>query len=539
MKKRESLLRESVTLFRNKAGLLFVRVSHACHEVTGISYTRESGETAGEYKITPNLSAAKVIVSATSANVSSNYDLKLDDTQGVLTIGKAGIIVLIKDAEKAYGAADPTFTYKAVGLAEGDEDKLVVNITREKAGTAEGEAVASYTLTATAENPDATKYSGVTIYDGIFTINKAKLTFVIPAQNIAKGKKAADLVPLKKNITVTGVNNSDDKASLYDLSFSDGVSVDGEGKTDADETVPGGLVATLTVAAQANYVVDNASDTYVSATKAAGKLIVGEGTDLGAALAFTTAADDADYNKIKAHAGEVQDVTVTLNNRVGREVPVGTAHPWAAETWNTMVLPFEVTVAEISAQLGYAIVNVVNPEKTTEGNVVFKLEMQKIPANTPFCVKTSAAIPDAKVLSFDDKLIVDGGKNPSVDAGKGYKFVGAYQNLTINKTTPAYYFLRGDNAKWAHLDAASANTWTVVPFDAYIDQSGAAASARELTVTFQEIDGSLTAIKSVDADIMSMEPAKTGWYTIGGMKLQSAPTQKGVYIKDGKKVIVK
>jgi hypothetical protein len=204
-----------------------------------------------------------------------------------------------------------------------------------------------------------------------------------------------------------------------------------------------------------------------------------------------------------------------------------------------MVLPFEVTVAEISAQLGYAIVNVVNPEKTTEGNVVFKLEMQKIPANTPFCVKTSEAIPDAKELNFANKLIVDGGKYPSVDAGKGYKFVGAYQNLTINKTTPAYYFLRGDNAKWAHLDAASANTWTVVPFDAYIDQSGAAASARELTVTFQEIDGSLTAIKSVDADIMSMEPAKTGWYTIGGMKLQSAPTQKGVYIKDGKKVIVK
>lgn len=507
----------------------------AGHEVTGITYTRESGETAGEYAITPNLSAAKVIVTATSADVSSNYDLKVDDTKGVLTIGKAGIIVLIKDAEKAYGAADPTFTYKAVGLAEGDEDKLVVNITREKAGTAEGEAVGSYTLTATAENPDATKYSGVTIYDGIFTINKAKLTFVIPAQNIALGKKVADLVPLKNNITVTGVNNSDDKASLYDLSFGVGVSLDGEDKTDNNETVDGGLVATLTAAAQVNYVVDDASDTYVSATSAAGKLIVGDGT--AAAVAFTSV--DADYAIITGQAGETQNVTLKIDNRT-REVPAGTAHTWAAQTWNAMVLPFEVTVAELSSQLGYAIVNRVNSEKTTEGNVVFKLEMDKIPANEPFCVKTTDAIADGVVtLAFAAKKIVaPGSEYPSVDAGQGYKFVGVYKGFTIDKTKSLFYFLRGDNPNWAHIGTSSANTWNMVPFDAYIDQSGA-ASARELTFTFEEIDGTTTAIKAVDADVVSNRTIKEGWYTIGGMKLQSAPTQKGVYINNGKKIIVK
>jgi hypothetical protein len=325
-----------------------------------------------------------------------------------------------------------------------------------------------------------------------------------------------------------------------------GVSLDGEDKTNADETVDGGLVATLTAEADDNYEIDDASDTYVSLTVAAGKLIVGTGT--ATALAFTTAADDADYDLIKGHAGEVQDVTVTLNNRVGREVPVGTAHPWAAETWNTMVLPFEVTVAELSAQLtatpgkpGYAIVNVVDPSKTTEGNVQFKLEMQKIPANTPFCVKTSEAIPDATVLTFNDKLIVDGGKNPSVDASDatlGYKFVGNYANKTINNTTPNIYFLRGDTPKWARI-TKTGTTWTVVPFDAYIDQTGATASARELTFTFQELDGSYTAIKSIAADKNDEGAAKTGWYTIGGMKLQKAPAQKGVYIKDGKKVIIK
>ena len=231
-------------------------------------------------------------------------------------------------------------------------------------------------------------------------------------------------------------------------------------------------------------------------------------------------------------------MTITLNNRVTREVPAGTAHPWAKETWNTMVLPFEVTVAELSQQLGYAIVNRVDKSKTTEGNVQFKLEMQSIPANEPFCVKTSAAIPNAKVLTFNDKLIVDGGMYPSVDAGMGYKFVGAYKNLTIDKDKSTYNFLRGDNVKWAHIGGTSANTWTVVPFDAYVDLS--AASAPDMvTFTFQELDGSTTAIKNVEASVNEVNTVKTGWYTINGIKLQSAPVVKGIYIHNGKKVVVK
>ena len=33
--------------------------------------------------------------------------------------------------------------------------------------------------------------------------------------------------------------------------------------------------------------------------------------------------------------------------------------------------------------------------------------------------------------------------------------------------------------------------------------------------------------------------ADNSWYTIGGVKLNGRPTEKGVYIIDGKKVIIK
>jgi hypothetical protein len=504
----------------------------ADYKVSGVTFTRVEGETPGAYDIIPNWTAAKV--KKGGDDQTKNYTFKHADPKGKLTIGKGAITVTFKNASKFYGEADPEFgtsSYIVDGLVKGDE-LPAFTITREKAGTEIGEAVGYYAISAIIENPNADKYTGVTVVPGALQIKKAELTFTMPAQNLAKGKKATDLS--KATIKVDGIKKAGVVAAdLYELSFN-GVHVDGEDKTNTDETIGNGIYATLTVAAQACYKV--IGDNKVDDTRASGKIIVGEGTP--DPIAFTTAADDADYNKIKSHAGEVQDVTVALNNRVTRQVPAGTAHPWAAMTWNTMVLPFDVTVAELSYQLGYAIVNVVDPSKTTEGNVQFKLEMGKIPANTPFCVKTDANIADGKVLTFNDRLIVDAGNYPSVDAGNGYKFVGAYQNLKIDKNTPTYNFLRGDNNKWAHIGATSANEWTVVPFDAYVDLS-AASAPEAVTFTFQEIDGSTTAIKNVDASVNDVKAVKAGWYTIDGKKLNAAPAQKGIYIYNGKKYVVK
>lgn len=516
------------------------------YKVTDVTYNREKlgtpeGEEVGSYTITPT--SAKVKKGADDQT--KNYTFKF--VSGKLTIGKGAITVTFKNASKFYGEADPDWTaddattdgignYIVTGLQKGDA-LPAFTITRAQAGTPEGEAVGYYTINATIPNPNSEKYTGITIVPGTLQIKKAPLTFTIPSQTLAVG---ADATALKKDgITIDGIKKESDKANagaaLYELSFGGGADAT------ANAVFVDGIYATLTAAAQANYVIagDNKvnvdlDDEYEAAS---GKLIVGTGG--GADIL------DLDLATIKTRAGEiVGHVSVIIKPaRLIREVPAGTAHPWAAEIWNTMVLPFEVTVAELSAKLGYCIVNVVDPSKTTKDNVQFKLTMQTIPANTPFCVKTSEAIPAVgKTLTFDNKLIVDGGEYPEVDAGMGYKFVGAYKGMEINKTTPTYNFLRGDNNKWAHIGEASSNTWTVVPFDAYINLT-AEAAARGVTFTFEEIDGTATVIKAVDAEVTEIaESAKgvaEGWYTLNGIKLNAKPSQKGLYIFNGKKVAIK
>ena len=216
---------------------------------------------------------------------------------------------------------------------------------------------------------------------------------------------------------------------------------------------------------------------------------------------------------------------------------------WAAKKWNTMVLPFNVTVEELSKQLGYAIVNVVNPEKTTGTNIVFRLEMDEIPANTPFTVKTSKAIANGATLKFDNKTIKYVAE-PSIEAGgQGYTFKAKYAGLTIDKESDGLLkFLYGDQDGWGRVLADKDYSWDIMPFAAYIDLTEATDpnAAREVTFTMEEIDGSTTTIRNISVDTASeLKNATEGWYTIDGIRLQGAPTEKGIYINNGKKVVLK
>ena len=58
-------------------------------------------------------------------------------------------------------------------------------------------------------------------------------------------------------------------------------------------------------------------------------------------------------------------------------------------------------------------------------------------------------------------------------------------------------------------------------------------------ITVEDFDGQTTAIKTLNADKINGLNVSEGWYNLNGVKLQGAPTKKGVYINNGKKVIIK
>ena len=55
-------------------------------------------------------------------------------------------------------------------------------------------------------------------------------------------------------------------------------------------------------------------------------------------------------------------------------------------------------------------------------------------------------------------------------------------------------------------------------------------------------DANVTFVDDHESDAIESVTAATSasaWYTLSGMKLKGEPTQKGFYVKDGRKVMVK
>ena len=50
-------------------------------------------------------------------------------------------------------------------------------------------------------------------------------------------------------------------------------------------------------------------------------------------------------------------------------------------------------------------------------------------------------------------------------------------------------------------------------------------------------NGETTSVIQIENGKLKVENLNSGWYTLGGMQLQGEPTEKGVYIYNGKKVV--
>ncbi len=239
------------------------------------------------------------------------------------------------------------------------------------------------------------------------------------------------------------------------------------------------------------------------------------------------------YNKIKLAADacdpDDEDTFWDVTFSVGRTLK--------ANKWESFVLPFEVSVGQLSAALkaaagqnyGYAIFNVYNESASDASHVRFSLNMTNIPANTPFLVKTEKDVVLGANVVIKDVCIADPeSANPTKEVAGKVTMVGCYEDTPI--TDNDYFFYQGS---WQN-GADSTTDPTILPATmAY--WTPADPKAR---VFVEDFENGTTVIKEISAETMR-EITADGWYTVNGIKLQSIPTEKGVYINNGKKVVIK
>ena len=236
--------------------------------------------------------------------------------------------------------------------------------------------------------------------------------------------------------------------------------------------------------------------------------------------------------KINQYAG--LEVDVTINNLTSLD-DAG----YKADRWYTLVLPFDVTVREISQAFGYAIVNVPQEANDNAEDMVYGLTMGEIPAHTVMAFKIDASVDDEEAekrhnptLKFEKKTIVAIPEKWFEDA-QGNQAIGTYEPLTDITGENQFWLIPG-GAGSGSFRRASVQSYTIQPFNGYFQFAETPANAR---IILEEADGTTTAINAITGEVINNNAE--GWYSIDGMKLNAQPTQKGVYINNGKKVVIK
>lgn len=190
---------------------------------------------------------------------------------------------------------------------------------------------------------------------------------------------------------------------------------------------------------------------------------------------------------------------------------------FVANKWNTLVLPFAVSDADVKTAFG-ADAKIVKYSNADDANINFTTSTKGIEANVPVLIMP-AAVNAENTYTFNGVSIVEAA--PKAD-GTNYSFVGSYKPYDLVNDD---YMLYAD--KWWKTETG--DSYKIKAFRAYI-KANTPAAAKQLNLV---IDGQTTGLKlnTVNGNIEGET------YNIAGQRV--ANSYKGLVIKNGKKIIKK
>ena len=252
-------------------------------------------------------------------------------------------------------------------------------------------------------------------------------------------------------------------------------------------------------------------------------------------VTFTvTIGDPADTHVV------LDETSTTAPVASGGAVDIMVKRTIKANEWSTLVLPFNMTEAQVKEALGsdVQLAEFEDYEAEYTGDDVTGLTINFVAtnlsdgfyANYPYLVKTSKDITEFFVTATIDPDEEDAvaeftnGKTGPKKEVYG-KLIGTYH---AGDAIPADGLFLSGNKFWY-----SAGATKIKAFRAYFMLNEVLSGVAEAKVRFI-VDEDAAAIEGITPD---MENGV--WYTLDGRQLNGKPTEKGVYIVDGKKILIK
>lgn len=258
---------------------------------------------------------------------------------------------------------------------------------------------------------------------------------------------------------------------------------------------------------------------------------------------IVTAGDAVTYiSKIEIIPNKVDETTdITLDEKsesntieAKNGVNVTLKRTMVANEWNTICLPFNVSKEQAQTAFGEGV-KIAELNAGSTGTTLSFNSANAISATKPYLIKPSKENTSNEYV-FENVNVVADDINKKYEITEGYLvFKGIYNMMDITKDVvdnvdASYYaaFLGAGN-KIYKTDGSGNKT---KGFRAYFAiPNGAAASALRVV-----IDGTATSIKNIDSEVVE---GNAPVYNLQGQRVNGNNLTPGIYVKAGKKFVVK
>ena len=241
-------------------------------------------------------------------------------------------------------------------------------------------------------------------------------------------------------------------------------------------------------------------------------------------------ADNADNTSTIGNYG---DCAVTLQGRT----------LYKDGCWNTLCVPFRTNYISTTPLAGAEIRSLSSASLSADGTLTLNFSdpvaqsYDQLEAGKPYIIKWTKADDyvddDAHNLVnpyFPSVAVMNATNNFTSEDGT-VQFKGTYDPITFDTTDKSILFMGAENTLYYPEAGASINA-----FRAYFQLTDPNATVRAFVLNFGD-DTETQGIKATDyTDLTDKAGA---WYTIDGVRLSGKPTKKGLYIHQGRKVVIK
>ena len=209
--------------------------------------------------------------------------------------------------------------------------------------------------------------------------------------------------------------------------------------------------------------------------------------------------------------------------------------------WNTLCLPFDVEIA--GSPLAGATVKELTDASFANGTLTLTFaDATSIKAGQAYLIKwgngnnlgPSDLIFNGVTLTkdlYEDEISTDDSGTATVT------FMGTYKKLSYDADDRSILLLGANNTLYYPQSGASLGAQRAYFKLSGITAGDKAAGVRSFVLDFGGDDGETTGIMNVQCSMFNVQ--SDNWYSIDGRKLAGKPTQKGLYINKGVKIVIK